>query len=53
MAEMMTFFVGRIAPFFSFLGSCVIVPGVSLLGFLGAMLVIGVLLHNFLPVGRS
>lgn len=47
-----SFFVSRIPEFFSCLSDMVIVAGVSLSGFLAALIIIGILIKNFLYTAR-
>lgn len=48
MAEMLTYFVGKLGAFFTWLGTLVLVDGVTLLSFFGAMFLITLLIVNLL-----
>lgn len=52
MADMLTWFVGRISLLFSWLNSLNIVSGVSVLGFLGGFALIVVLVRNLVPSAK-
>lgn len=52
MEDMLTFFIDKIPAFFTWLASCEIVAGVTLLHFFGALFVILMLLHNLLIRAR-
>lgn len=52
MQEMLTFFAGRLGSFIAWLGGLTVVSGVSLLGLLGALFLVGLLIHNLLLRAR-
>ncbi len=52
MTEMITYFIGKLGLFFSWLGSLVIVEGVTILSFLGAIFLIFMLIRNLLLRGK-
>ena len=51
MAECIAFFTARFGAFLSWLNSVILVPGVSLLAFFGAMFLISLLLGSFVLRG--
>lgn len=52
MQEVITFFINKLGAFFTFLGSVQIVSGVSFLHFLGALLVLMLIIHNIVLRAR-
>lgn len=52
MADMLSYFIGKIGPFFSWLNSLSIVDGVTLMTFFGAMMLIIVLIRSLLLRAR-
>lgn len=52
MQEIITFFIGKLGAFFSFLTTVEIVSGVSLLAFLGGLIVLMLVIHNLLLRAR-
>lgn len=48
MQEVITYFIGKFPDFLEFLSSCVIVPGVTLLGVMFGFFIVCYLLHTLL-----